>query len=171
MPTTLQRELPIGPVVTKAPTLPLADFARSLGESEAAVLECCEVARCLIGDRRIDWAWDLAAQGSGRRFVVIPTLYLVAEHRELELGLDEIAQVLFPTGRHQGLSPLARRESRHVSGVQFQYALGCSADHVATLISEGRLRLLRERTVTTGRNASPALTWESVRQFLAAQRL
>lgn len=168
MPTTHQLQLPRIARPCAAPTVDLPTFAAWCGESAATVREWCEADRLVVGAEKIPHSWSIGL-GQYRDEVRIPSHYLDREARAEETSLETVAGQLFRRCPH--ISPAIRAAHRHVTGVQFQLALSCGPDLVASLLRAGELTLYTERTQERGPGATPLLRWDGVLQFLTRRAL
>ena len=81
--------------------------------------------------------------------------------RHLELTWPQIAQLVVPI------------EKKSITGVELDATLSCDPNHRLNLIRAGELDLARSRKLrwSRGRNCGPAITRESLEEFLRRRKL
>jgi hypothetical protein len=163
------------PVVILKPIVCLQTAAAILGPDFSAEHVLRDIKRGPMDPQRIEWAWDMAGARAhsrdGGKLIRVFAACVPTVERAKRHSLEEVLQAAFgdllPLDEHAGgkrrhclltipASTLARR-------------LACATDHVLALAKTGSLAEL-PRTRRIGRSGSPAITWESIVQFLTERR-
>lgn len=129
---------------------------------------------CDIGDaigsadpRRLPWVFNIAGAGAEKRELRLLAKAVRPEHRAewARRTLDQVLLEIFPEARAQHLRLLT------IPAARIALRLDCSPDHTINLIEDGLLYALPHTRHKTGAGNSPAVTWASLREFLAARKL
>lgn len=150
-----------------------------------------DIGRAPADPLRIDWAWDISGRGAGDRInrmnkissapnsvpnsvnsvnsVKAPkreirVLALCVQNRTARFSFEDVLYTIFPEQR----TKLFRKPTLTATFIARRFA--CTATHVLNLIADGELEFV-PNTKRAGRSGSPAIYWESVREFLEGRRI